>query len=207
MTKPYFLRNKPLTPGDRPPYQGSNPISDIWSLQAIEYAGKYFLRSVLDSKDLEAKGFMMLSATLAGIGFGSAGVHIPHACAYPIAGLKHSFKAKGYKTVFVPHGISVFVTAPASGETVVLRRNTAKTQATDYVANDPFPAETHESALDKLTIIGQDLQEQVDRSLKLSRTNFTPSSSESQNLVILLSVKGNIFLPCLIKFLNSSLNL
>ena len=53
-------------------------------------------------------------------------------------------------------GNIVFVTAPASGETVVLRRNTAKTQATDYVANDPFPAETNEDALDKLTIIGQD---------------------------------------------------
>ncbi|MBD1147537.1 iron-containing alcohol dehydrogenase [Pelagibacterales bacterium SAG-MED31] len=114
ISKPYFLRNKPLTPGDRPPYQGSNPISDIWSLQAIEYSGKYFLRSVINAKDLEAKGFMMLSATLAGIGFGSAGVHIPHACAYPIAGLKHSFRAKGYKTAFVPHGISVFLTAPAS---------------------------------------------------------------------------------------------
>ena len=47
ISKPYFSRNRPLTPADRPPYQGSNPISDIWSLQAIEYAGKYFLRSVL----------------------------------------------------------------------------------------------------------------------------------------------------------------
>ena len=62
-------------------------------------------------------------------------------------------------------GNVVFVTAPLSTDTVVLRRNTAKTQATDYVANDPFPAETHEDALDKLTIISQDLQEQVDRSL------------------------------------------
>ena len=62
-------------------------------------------------------------------------------------------------------GNIVFVTAPISGETVVLRRNTSKTQATDYVANDPFPAETHEDALDKLTIIGQDLQEKIDRSL------------------------------------------
>ena len=49
-------------------------------------------------------------------------------------------------------GNVVFVTAPLSTDTVVLRRNTSKTQATDYVANDPFPAETHESALDKLTI-------------------------------------------------------
>ena len=55
-------------------------------------------------------------------------------------------------------GAVTFVTPPTNTETVVLRRNTAKTQATDYVANDPFPAESHESALDKLTIIGQDLQ-------------------------------------------------
>ena len=47
---------------------------------------------------------MMLAASMAGVGFGSAGVHIPHACAYPIAGLKHG----------VPHGISVIVTAPAA---------------------------------------------------------------------------------------------
>ena len=52
-------------------------------------------------EDVEARGNMMLSATLAGIGFGSAGVHIPHACAYPIAGLKHSYQAKGYMKIFL----------------------------------------------------------------------------------------------------------
>ena len=95
-------------------------------------------------------------------------------------------------------GNVTFVTAPASGETVVLRRNTAKTQATDYVANDPFPAETHESALDKLTIIGQDLQEQVDRSLKLSRTNtmtsteFTVGSSDRASKILAFDSSGEL---------------
>ena len=95
-------------------------------------------------------------------------------------------------------GNVVFVTAPASGETVVLRRNTAKTQATDYVANDPFPAETHEDALDKLTIIGQDLQEQVDRSLKLSRTNtmtsteFTVGSSDRASKILAFDSSGEL---------------
>jgi len=95
-------------------------------------------------------------------------------------------------------GNIVFVTAPASGETVVLRRNTAKTQATDYVANDPFPAETHEDALDKLTIIGQDLQEQVDRSLKLSRTNtmtsteFTVGSSDRASKILAFDSSGEL---------------
>ena len=59
---------------------------------------------------------MMLSATMAGVGFGSAGVHIPHACAYPIAGLKHDYQPPGYPDdhPFVPHGHSVIVTAPAA---------------------------------------------------------------------------------------------
>ena len=114
ISKPYNQRKKPLSPEDRPPYQGSNPISDIWSMKAIELGGKYLSKAVLKGEDIEAKGYMMLSATLAGIGFGSAGVHIPHACSYPIAGLKHSFKARGYKQNFIPHGISVIVTAPAA---------------------------------------------------------------------------------------------
>ena len=59
---------------------------------------------------------MMLAATMAGVGFGSAGVHIPHACAYPIAGLKHEYAPPGYPDdhPFVPHGHSVIVTAPAA---------------------------------------------------------------------------------------------
>ena len=114
ISKPYNQRKKPNSLDDRPPYQGSNPISDIWSMKAIDYGGKFLSRAVNDSSDLEARGNMMLSATLAGIGFGSAGVHIPHACAYPIAGLKHSYQATGYKKQFIPHGISVIMTAPAS---------------------------------------------------------------------------------------------
>ena len=95
-------------------------------------------------------------------------------------------------------GNIVFVTAPASGETVVLRRNTAKTQATDYVANDPFPAETHEDALDKLTIISQDLQEQVDRSLKISKTNtmtstdFTNSAANRASKILAFDSSGEL---------------
>ena len=66
--------------------------------------------------DVEARGAMMLAASMAGVGFGSAGVHIPHACAYPIAGLKHVYEPPGYVSdhPFVPHGISVIVTAPAA---------------------------------------------------------------------------------------------
>ena len=113
ISKPYNKRDKPNSPDDRPPYQGSNPVSDIWSMKALDYGGKFLSRAVENGEDIEARGNMMLSATLAGIGFGTAGVHIPHACAYPIAGLKHSYQASGYKNCFIPHGISVIVTAPA----------------------------------------------------------------------------------------------
>lgn len=116
ISRPFDARPRPASPDDRPPYQGSNPVADIWSLKAIEFGGLYLKRAVASGEDLEARGTMMLGATMAGIGFGTAGVHIPHACAYPLAGLKHSFRAEGYETShnFVPHGFSVIVTAPAA---------------------------------------------------------------------------------------------
>ena len=116
LSKPFDTRPAPETPNDRPPYQGSNPVADVWSAKALEYGGRYLRRAVEDADDTEARGFMMLSATMAGVGFGSAGVHIPHACAYPIAGLKHVYQAPGYPAdhPFVPHGHSVIVTAPAA---------------------------------------------------------------------------------------------
>lgn len=114
LARPYTTRPKPRTPGDRPPYQGSNPVADVWSSRAIRFGGTYLRRAVHDPDDLEARGFMMLGATMAGVGFGSAGVHVPHACAYPVAGLKHAYQAPGYDTAFVPHGFSVVVTAPAA---------------------------------------------------------------------------------------------
>jgi len=67
-------------------------------------------------------------------------------------------------------GTVTFTSAPASGVSIVLIRDTNQTQEVDYLANDPFPADTHEGALDKLTLLTQELQEEIDRSLKVSRT-------------------------------------
>jgi alcohol dehydrogenase class IV len=116
LSKPFDARERPDSPDDRPPYQGSNPVADVWSAKALEFGGRYLRRAVADSDDLEARGFMMLAATMAGVGFGSAGVHIPHACAYPIASTKHEYQPPGYPDdhPFVPHGHSVIVTAPAA---------------------------------------------------------------------------------------------
>jgi hydroxyacid-oxoacid transhydrogenase len=116
LARPYDERPRPPTPDDRPPYQGSNPVADVWSAKALEYGGRFLRRAVADAGDVEARGAMMLAATMAGVGFGSAGVHIPHACAYPIAGLKRAYRPPGYPGdhPFVPHGQSVIVTAPAA---------------------------------------------------------------------------------------------
>src|SRR4051812_6646686 len=116
LSQPFDQRPRPQTPDDRPPYQGANPVADVWSAKALEYGGRFLRRAVASADDTEARGFMMLGATMAGVGFGSAGVHIPHACAYPIAGLKHSYQPPGYPDdhPFIPHGHSVIVTAPAA---------------------------------------------------------------------------------------------
>jgi alcohol dehydrogenase class IV len=115
LSKPFDRRPRPESPGERPPYQGANPVADVWSAKALEFGGRYLRRAVADGDDVEARGHMMLAATMAGVGFGSAGVHIPHSCAYPIASVKHEYQPPGYADdhPFVPHGYSVIVTAPA----------------------------------------------------------------------------------------------
>jgi hydroxyacid-oxoacid transhydrogenase len=114
-TRPYNARPKHHPP-DRPAYIGANPASDIWCEKAIEYVGKYLRRGVLSGLDLDARVNLALAANYAGVGFGNAGVHIPHALAYPIAGLVRDYVPSGYRTThaLVPHGVSVVVTAPAT---------------------------------------------------------------------------------------------
>src|SRR4051794_6512219 len=90
LSKPFDARPAPATPDERPPYQGANPVADVWSAKALEYGGRYLRRAVEDPDDVEARGFMMLGATMAGVGFGSAGGHIPHAVAHPVARVQHA---------------------------------------------------------------------------------------------------------------------
>src|SRR6056300_75884 len=95
-------------------------------------------------------------------------------------------------------GTITFVSAPAATETVVLLRNVPLTQTTDYTPNDPFPAATHEDALDKLTLMAQDTQEEVDRSIKLSRTNtmtsteFTVGATTRANKIFAFDSSGEL---------------
>jgi len=112
---PYNQRPAPDHPRLRPAYQGSNPISDVWAKKAIEMASKNILRVVQNSGDDEARGQMMIAATMAGIGFGSAGVHLPHGMSYPVSGMARDYIPEGYATdhAIIPHGMSVVLNAPA----------------------------------------------------------------------------------------------
>jgi hydroxyacid-oxoacid transhydrogenase len=113
---PFSDRPRPGRPAQRPSYQGANPISDVWALQALRMVAGYLVRAVEDPADEEARANMMLAASFAGIGFGSAGVHLPHAMAYPVAGGVKTYRAPGYPTghPLVPHGFSVILNAPAA---------------------------------------------------------------------------------------------
>jgi alcohol dehydrogenase class IV len=115
-TKPYTTRNRPQDPSIRPTYIGSNPVSDTWSEKAIEWVGKYLRRAVFNGNDMEARNYVAMAATFAGIGFGNAGVHIPHALAYPIAGMVRDWMPPGYDVSepIIPHGISAILTLPAA---------------------------------------------------------------------------------------------
>lgn len=112
---PYLDRALPDRPSARPAYQGSNPISDVWSLQALRMVARYLVRAVEDPSDDEARANMILASTYAGIGFGNSGVHLPHGMSYPVSGMVKNYSAPGYPSdhSLVPHGYSVVLNAPA----------------------------------------------------------------------------------------------
>lgn len=132
---PYTERvPRPANPMLRPAYQGANPISDIFSMKALRDCVKYLPRSVKNPDDMEAQSQMMLASTLAGVGFGNAGVHLCHGelrdkheatpdlrltiftgMSYPISGQNPGHRHAGYEvnTPIIPHGVSVAVTSPA----------------------------------------------------------------------------------------------
>lgn len=116
--RPHRARPRPDRPSARPMSQGSNPWSDVGSLEALRLGGLYLERAVGDASDVEAREQLTWAASLAGIAFGNAGVHLPHGMAYAVAGLVKNFHMPGYpgdaKTApLVPHGVSVVLNAPS----------------------------------------------------------------------------------------------
>jgi len=112
---PYNQRPAPAHPGLRPAYQGANPISDVWSARAIQMVSQNIVRAIEDPEDDEARGQMLLAASFAGMGFGNAGVHLPHGMSYPVSGMVRDYVPEGYRSdhPIIPHGMAVLLNAPA----------------------------------------------------------------------------------------------
>lgn len=116
---PFDARPLPERPNLRPAYQGRNPISDLWSERAIQLVAENLLSAWRDPTDDRARENMLLASTYAGIGFGNAGVHLPHGMSYPVSGMasavRDGYRPAGYPSEkpMIPHGISVCLNAPA----------------------------------------------------------------------------------------------
>lgn len=157
--RPFYSRPAPETPADRPSFQGSNPVSDLWAGRALEYGGLYLRRAVADGDDVEARGNMMLAASLAGIGFSSAGTAIPHACAYPIASLKHTFRSPGYPDEpFVPHGFAVIATAPAAFRFTYSADPNKHQRAAEFLVGEAIPDADESTLPSVLTRLMKDIE-------------------------------------------------
>lgn len=115
-TARWFADFDAKSPEQRVPYCGANPIADMWAEKSLSLLAGAFRAAVRNGDDPEAREQMALAATFAGLGFGNAGVHIPHANAYPIAGRVRDYRPAGYPQdePIVPHGMAVSLTAPAA---------------------------------------------------------------------------------------------
>lgn len=111
----YTQHDKITDPAARQYIQGANPFSDIAAREALDIVGRYLERGVNDAADTQARDQLMWGATLAGIAFGNSGTHLPHAMSYGVTHLMNNITTEGYpvQTPFIPHGISVIVSAPS----------------------------------------------------------------------------------------------
>ena len=141
--RPYTLRARPDAPNLRPMSQGANPFSDLASVEAMRICSANIVRAVSDPSDAEARERMIFAAMLAGIGFGNAGVHIPHAMSYAVAGLVHAYRAPEYPAIepIVPHGMAVILNAPAA-----VRFAASANPARHLAAADMLGADTRDCA-------------------------------------------------------------
>ena len=144
--RPFTARSK-TDPLSRPMSQGANPWSDVGCREALRLSGRYLVRAVQDPSDGEARESMMWAATLAGIAFGNAGVHVPHGMSYAVAGLVESFSPDGYPKVepIVPHGMSVIVNAPAVFRRIAASSPERHLEAAELLGADVRDAEPGEA--------------------------------------------------------------
>ncbi|MFT5112586.1 MAG: hydroxyacid-oxoacid transhydrogenase [Parasphingorhabdus sp.] len=125
-------------PARRPLLQGANPWSDLAAREALNIAGCYLERGVKDNQDTKARDQLMWGATLAGMAFGNSGTHLPHAMSYGVTHLMNNIETAGYKvsSPFIPHGISVVVSAPAIFEFLAEGAPERHLEAAEYLGMD-----------------------------------------------------------------------
>lgn len=135
---PFDSREAPDNPSLRPTYQGANPISDVWARSAISMVSKNLSRAVHDPDSIEARAQMLLASTFAGVGFGNAGVHLPHGMSYPVSGLVRKYRPEGYPPdqPIIPHGMSVALHAPAVFRFTASANPTRHTEAARLMGAD-----------------------------------------------------------------------
>ena len=143
--RPYtaFERKRPE---ERVPYCGANPVADVWSERALSLLSTSLRAAVRDGSDLAARTGMALAATFAGMGFGNAGVHLPHANAYPIAGRVREYRPPGYPATepLVPHGMAVALTAPEAFRYTFPADPERHVRAAELLAGGPVDGEPAE---------------------------------------------------------------
>ncbi len=144
---PYTQRPRPKRPSLRPAYQGANPISDVWSLEAMRVLAEYLFRAFENPDDDEARGKMLLAASFAGVGFGNAGVTLPHGMSYPVSGMVRSYRPQGYlgDHPLIPHGLAVVLNAPAAFRFMASARPDRFLKAAEALGADVSGAEFAEA--------------------------------------------------------------
>lgn len=148
-------------PEQRVTYCGSNPVSDLWCIRSLQLLAQAFRRAVHRGvNDVAARSDMMMAATFAGMGFGNSGVHIPHANAYPIAGMVKDFRPSGYPQdePIVPHGMSVSLTAPEAFRFSFDSAPERHLEAARLLAPD---AEKHNNPVEQLPSVLVDLMRDI----------------------------------------------
>ena len=113
--RPFTQRPAPEDPVNRPVIQGANPFSDLNCLEAIRLIGENLVTAVSDPGDVDAREKLSFAGLLAGMGFGTAGCHLPHGMSYAVAGLVRDYRAEGWPQgkPLVPHGFAVIVNSPS----------------------------------------------------------------------------------------------
>lgn len=145
--KAYTQWGAVANPNARPLTQGANPWSDLAAVKALEIAGEYLVRGVADAGDHVARDQLMWGATLAGMAFGNSGTHLPHALSYGVTHLMRDITTADYvvKSPFVPHGISVIITAPATFRYTAAAAPERHLEAAQYLKADCTGADSTDS--------------------------------------------------------------